>query len=149
MTFQGPASRAESFLAYASSLWRRGGERPYGEDVFRHLLAVERRRADQSKRPVLLAMVSLEADMETQRMSTAAADRIFTALSRTVREVDFIGWHREDFVAAAVLVQGTAPDNVTTAVEDRVRRAISDHLPANLRNSIRVRVRRLTQKVSD
>ena len=87
--------------------------------------------------------------METQRMSTAAADRIFAALSRTVREVDFIGWHREDFVAAAVLVQGTAPDNVTTAVEDRVRRAISDHLPANLRNSIRVRVRRLTQKVSD
>ena len=148
MTFQGTPSRVESFLASASSLWRQGGDRPYSQDVFRHLLTVERRRAEQSNRAVLLALVSLQADMEAQPMSPAAAGRIFAALSRTVREVDFIGWHRQDLVAGAVLVQGTAPGDVAVAVEDRVRRAICGYLPNRLSESVRIRVRRLTPKVS-
>lgn len=141
-------SNVGALLAYASSLWRRGPA-PYAPDVFRHFLAVERKRAEQSKRPVLVALVSMDSEVEPNRMSPLVGARVLAGLAQTVREVDFIGWYRQDYVAGAVLVQGTAPADVAVAVEQRVRRAVCGHLPAGVRDSVRVTVRRLTRRVMD
>ena len=144
---QAPTSTTVSLLAHAYSLFRRGAGEPYTQAVFRHFLAVERKRAEQSQRPVLVALVSLHAGSQPQRISRVARARIFTGLARTVREVDFVGWYVQDYVAAAVLVQGTALGDVTMSVEERVRRAVCGQLSGELHQSVRVRIRRLTRKV--
>lgn len=82
-------------------------------------------------------------------MSRRVGAQVLSGLAHTVREVDFIGWYHQDYVAGAVLVQGTAPGDAAVAVEERVRRAVCGHLPAALRDSARVRVRRLSSKVAD
>lgn len=148
MTSRANPSNVETFLTYVTSLWRPNAE-PYGPDVFRHLLAVERTRAEQSKRPLLLATVSMRSEAEPQRMSRLVGAQVFSGLANTVREVDFIGWYRKDYVAAAVLVQGTAPGDVAVAVEERVRRTVRGHLPAGLRDVVRVTVSRFPNKVAD
>ena len=148
MTPRAIPSNVETYLSYVSSLWRRSAE-PYGPDVFRHFLAVERRRAEQSKRPVLLALVSMRSELQPQRMSRLVGAQVFSGLAHTVREVDFIGWYRQDYVAGAVLVQGTAPGDVAGTVEERVRGTVRRHLPVDLRDAVRVNVRRLTTRVAD
>jgi hypothetical protein len=142
----GGGSKVESFLAYVCPLWRRGWGEPYDQPTFRHLLAVERKRAERSKRPVLVALVSVQIDMEAQRLSGPAAAGIFTGLARCVREVDFIGWHRQDHVAGAVLVQGTAVADAVSHIEARFTRTLCDYLPADLRHALRVRVKRFHRK---
>ena len=148
MTPRALPSNVETFLTYASSLLRRECE-PYAPDVFRHLLAVERNRAERSKRQLLLALVSMRSETEPQRMSRLVGAQVFSGLAHTVREVDFIGWYRQDYVAGAVLVQGTVPGDVAVAVEERVRGTVRRHLPAGLRDAVRVNVKRLTPKVAD
>jgi len=149
VTVHDSRSKVASFLAYASPLRRRGFGEPYDEQVFQYFLSLERRRAEQAKRPLLLALVSLQVDMEPQRLSPRAGGRIFDGLAHCVREVDFIGWLRQDFVAAAVLVQGDAPEDASARVEERVTRAVYGRLPADLHDSLRVQVKSLSPRARD
>ena len=71
-----------------------------------------------------------------------AAKAIFSGLGESVREVDFVGWLREDLVAAAAL----APSASTTSPQaqkllaERVSRAISRRLPSALARALSVRI---------
>src|SRR5262245_49725281 len=83
----------------------------HNEAAFRYFLAVERRRAEQGSRSVLLVLVSLRSTQgRTQRLTQSAAGAIFRALGSSVREVDFVGWFRDSHVAAAALIQRSRPE---------------------------------------
>jgi hypothetical protein len=92
----------------------------HDEAAFRHLLGIERRRADFSGRVVLLVLVSLRgsAPGRSQRLTAQTANRIFAGLGSSVREVDFVGWLRDRHVAAAALVQRGRPQ--TAAIAARI-----------------------------
>jgi hypothetical protein len=111
----------------------------YNEEAFRHLLAVERRRAGRSRRSFLLVLVNVRPQPGLQRRIPASlAAGIFSALCVSVREVDFIGWFREDRIAGAVLTQGAQPlssevanqigQRITETLRSHVRTAMADHL---------------------
>ena len=79
----------------------------YNEIAFRHFLDIERRRAQRARRTLLLLLVHFR----TIRMSRAPlgpriSSQVFKALGGCVREVDFVGWHREGKVAGAVVALG-------------------------------------------
>ena len=86
----------------------------YNEEAFRHFLAIERKRSERARRSFLLLLVSLRKQPGMSVTFTSeVASRLFSGLSLCVREVDFIGWYREERVAGAVLTQGigtTEPD---------------------------------------
>src|SRR5688572_30946859 len=113
----------------------------YNQTAFRHFLAIERRRAERSGRPLLLVLVTLQQRTDRDVLPAATAAAIFRGLGETVREVDFVGWFREGLVAGAVLTQGaTAAEPTRAMVADRITRVLRDHLPASLGRSVRVRV---------
>jgi len=123
----------------------------YNEAAFGLFLSVERRRAEQSSRPVVLVLVSAQCTAGRRAtIEPAAAGALFTRLGTAVREVDFVGWYREGRVAAAVLTQQTAPpDDVCERVADRVKRALSSgQLHADM-PPLRVRVMCLRGKKAE
>jgi len=138
-----------SFLAQVSPRPRRDCGEPYDAPLFQHFLALERKRADKAKRPLLVAAVSLQGDGALQRLSPQAAERVFAGLALCVREVDFIGWLHQDFVAAAVLVQSDALEDVMSGIEDRVTRAVRGQLPADVHCALHVRVMRFSHWAVD
>lgn len=126
-----------SFSGFASG----AAGQAYNQTAFRHFLAIERKRAERSGRPLLLVLVALRGSHADNRLAGATAAAIFRGLGETVREVDFVGWFREGVVAGAILTQGsTAAEPRRTTVADRVTSVLKTHLPASLERSIRVRV---------
>jgi hypothetical protein len=113
----------------------------YNEAAFNHFLAIERRRAERSRRSILLVLVSVQAQAgRSNVLGHAAATELFARLGASVREVDFVGWYREGRVAAAVLTQQAPPSRATCdRVAERVTSAV--RIPALAAHGrLRVRV---------
>ena len=129
-----------------------GGQfwRAYNEAAFRHFLAVDRLRAGHSTRFLLLILASLRHSVGRSAMLTdAAAAALFCGLAECVREVDFVGWYREGYVAAAVLSPGVnASPEVPHLIVQRVLPALRKGLPADQSRNLRVRVVRLGGKTA-
>jgi hypothetical protein len=120
--------------------------RAYNEAAFRHFLDIERKRAEHPAYSVLLVLVSRRLSPgRNATLHHADASALFSALGASVREADFVGWYRENRVAAAVLTypSSTAP-NVIGRVTGRVIRALETH--ALDYRSIRVRAVSLGSK---
>jgi hypothetical protein len=113
----------------------------YNEAAFSHFLAIERRRAERSRRSVLLVLVS--AQSQTGRpavLDQMAASALFARLGAAVREVDFVGWYREGRVAAAVLTQ-QVPASVEACNRVVARVTAALNIPAiGAHGRLRVRV---------
>jgi hypothetical protein len=118
----------------------------YNEEAFRYFLAIERKRAERSRRSFFLLLVSLrKVPGMSGRIPPVVAARIFSGLWLCVREVDFIGWFREDLVAGAVLTQGA--QSSTPGVASRLGQRITDTLcrsvPSNVARRLHVRLLQL------
>ena len=116
---------------------------PYGEEAFRYFLSLERKRAERSRRSLLLLMVTLTTDSNRGAgIPGVVSDKLFSALSLCVRDVDFIGWYRRDRVAAAVLTQGADSPAFEAAEQIRLRvtELLSERLPVNVSRRLHVRV---------
>jgi len=117
----------------------------YNEEAFRHLLAIERRRATRSQRACLLLLVSLRSgSARAERMPPDSVTAIFTGLSVALRDVDFVGWFRQERVAAAFLAQGAElPADAPLVVGERVTDTLRRSLTAADAARLQVRVLRL------
>jgi hypothetical protein len=115
----------------------------YNEDAFRYFLGIERNRGERSLRSSLLVLVNLRKDSDlSPQMSPSVAAKIFAGLSLCVREVDFVGWHRENRVAGAVLAQGSdLPDpEVSRRISQRISEVVGEQLPAHVAGRLHVRL---------
>jgi lipopolysaccharide/colanic/teichoic acid biosynthesis glycosyltransferase len=65
-----------------------------GENSFKRMIAVERKRAERSKEPFLLMLVELGDHPETDE-TRKVLDRMLTVLRTCSRETDIIGWYKE------------------------------------------------------
>jgi hypothetical protein len=121
----------------------------YNEVAFRHFLALERRRAERGRRALLLVLVNLKIDRRSRApLGSRLSGQIFEVLGACVREVDFVGWHREGKVAGAVIaLRMGAPAEVQGLLDERVGNALRMQLPKE-QMQLRVRVVRLGGKVS-
>jgi hypothetical protein len=121
----------------------------YNERAFRYFLGIERNRGERSQRSSLLVLVNLKrASDTTAQMTPSVAAKIFAGLSLCVREVDFVGWHRENRVAGAVLAQGSdTPDpDVSRRISQRVSEVVGEQLPAHIADRLHVRLVHLRPK---
>jgi hypothetical protein len=115
----------------------------YNEVTFRHFLALERKRAEQAGRPLLLMLVSFSHLPQARgRMAPTLAARVFSGLGACVREVDFIGWYRDGQVAGAVLAQGDELPRIELPrlIAERVTDALQRRIPRRLAGGLHVRV---------
>lgn len=120
-----------------------GGGTVYNEEAFRYLLQVERKRYEASLNPFVLVLVDLRRHGSGTMAETVAAS-IFSALTRTLRDTDVIGWYREDRIIGVVLTHlGDAPIAETTRqISARVTNAVSADLSQDVTASLKVRLYR-------
>jgi hypothetical protein len=119
-------------------------EQSYPEDVFRHLLAVERTRSERSGRPFALLLVDLKPDARgsSALLHPLVARKILASLQQCLRETDYMGWYRADAVVGAVLTElPDGPDVVApNSVAARANRVLSQNLPPRIATRIRLRL---------
>jgi hypothetical protein len=139
----------DSFPAYSAFACGNLGL-AYNEIAFRHFLALERRRAERARRALLLLLVHFKMSRASRApLGPRASGQIFNVLGACVREVDFVGWHREGKVAGAVVsIGGGAPTDVQRLLKERVGKALGAQLPRDQMAQLRMRVVRLGGKVS-
>lgn len=115
----------------------------YNEEAFRHLLEIERTRAERSACPFLLLLVRLgRGPGHGGRVPREVGPTLLSGLSVCVREVDFVGWYREGRVAGAVLAQGLdiPASEAPSRIVERVTQVLRQRLPATIASRLQVRV---------
>ena len=120
----------------------RGRLDAYNEEAFWYLLRVERRRSERSRRPFLLVLVVLKNEAGAEvRMHPAIVDKLFSGLSRVLRETDVIGWYREEQIVGALLSgQGDGPwTELSARITERLTDALSQTLPEPMSRRLQVR----------
>jgi hypothetical protein len=143
-------------LRDASDAWPAGPavtdcpHQAYSEEAFRYFLGLERKRAERSRRSLLLLLVNLTVDDEGgQTISPGISSKLFSGLSLCVRDVDFIGWYRHGRVAGAVLTQGADSPALEASeqIRNRVTELLAKRLPAGVAARLQVRVLQARQTV--
>ena len=121
----------------------------YDEAAFRHFLAVDWWRAARTRRSLFLVLVTVrQRPGPSAKLTDATAAALFGGLGACVREVDFVGWYREGYVAAAVLTQGSkASGDARHLIAARIRPALRERLFPDEARNLRVRVVRLDGSV--
>lgn len=114
----------------------------YNEAAFKYFLDADRRRIQRCERSMLLVLVSLRtAAGPSAPLTDELALQLFSGLSASVREVDFVGWYREGRVAGAVLPQAVnASDQLRRLIAGRVLTTLKKTLPGDRAADLRVRV---------
>jgi hypothetical protein len=111
----------------------------YNEEAFQYFLEIERKRSELSNRPFLLMLVDFN---KHPRIDAVTGEKLFSVLSLSLRETDFIGWYREGRVAGAVLTQhGEADgDHLSELVRARIEGALRQLLPPALASQLQARI---------
>jgi hypothetical protein len=113
----------------------------YTEEVFQYFLEIERRRSRVSGQSFLLLVIS-SMDTPGELIPAPLAEKAFAALSASVRETDFVGWHLQGKIIGAVLIQAVDSSKVATAsrVSERLSKALAKQLASGLVEQLRFRL---------
>jgi hypothetical protein len=120
-----------------------GEAHAYDEDAFQYFLEIERKRSESSNRPFLLMLIDFKRHPGVEpAIDGAAARTLFSALSKCVRETDFIGWYREGRVVGAVLTQHGDFDggDLSEIIRRRAAAQLEQLLPAELGRDLQLRM---------
>lgn len=74
------------------------------EEAFNRILELERKRSERSKRPFLLMLLSLEGVASDDNGGNLGA-KVFSCLAATKRDIDVMGWYRQDSVAGIIFTE--------------------------------------------
>ena len=114
----------------------------YNEAAFHYFLAADRSRAQRSPRSMVLVLVSLRLSPgRSDFLTDSLASTLFAGLGACVREVDFVGWYRQDRVVGAVLPQAAVSSTeLRSLILSRILTSLKKSLPADATRHLHVRV---------
>jgi hypothetical protein len=97
---------------------------------------------------MVLVLVSLRLSPgRSELLTDSAASTLLTGLVACVREIDFVGWYRQDRVVGAVLPQGTVSSaELRSQILKRILTSLKTSLPADATRHLHVRVVRFGSK---
>lgn len=106
------------------------GERELmGEDSFKRMIALERKRSERSQEPFLLMLVDV---MENADSPTAhkVLDRMVSVLMSASRDTDIAGWYREGVTLGVMFTELLTTDKnlIVTTILGRVRALVREEL---------------------
>jgi exopolysaccharide biosynthesis polyprenyl glycosylphosphotransferase len=111
------------------------------EEIFRAMLALERRRAERSRQPFVLMLLDTSA-VEAEKRGSALFEPLASAVASAIRESDLIGWYEEDSVLAVIFTEVCTDENYS--VTEILTTKVVDALQKNLELGI---LRKLTLSV--
>jgi lipopolysaccharide/colanic/teichoic acid biosynthesis glycosyltransferase len=106
------------------------GERvALGEEAFRRVIAIERKRTERSKAPFVLML--LDADNHhSSEASAKTLDRIVTALLSFSRDTDVVGWYIDRTTVGALFtgLDSNDKESILSTILSRVSATLRDQL---------------------
>jgi hypothetical protein len=115
----------------------------YDQETFRYLLESESKRSDRSGYFCQILLVYwTDAQGRDVQMNSHAAKTVMAALSRSLRETDYIGWYRDGHIAGAVLtvLAQEAMAQVSTQLQPRLVEIIRAELGVEETSRLQIRV---------
>lgn len=98
--------------------------RPLGEEAFRRIIGIERKRTERSKAPFVLALLQEMQPGDGTNLRTL--DLVMSILLGTSRDTDLVGWYKEK-VTVGALFTGLLPGD-KGAVIDTIRARVRESL---------------------
>jgi lipopolysaccharide/colanic/teichoic acid biosynthesis glycosyltransferase len=117
----------------------RGGA--LSEETFHAMLNRERRRAERSRKPVVLILVDSHAVCKSGS-GTAHLERLTSVVSDATRETDIMGWYEEDLVLGVMFTEVNLDVKrpITEVLHSKVMAALRDKLDHRLVSNLVVSV---------
>jgi len=84
--------------------FKNGRSHLFPEELFTTLLALERKRAERSRKPFALMLLDARVPFRTEHRDMVLA-RLLVSLSASTRETDVWGWHKEGAVIGVILTE--------------------------------------------
>jgi lipopolysaccharide/colanic/teichoic acid biosynthesis glycosyltransferase len=100
-----------------------------GEDVFKRLIAIERKRTERSKSPFVLMLLEV-ADQQDFEKTKRVLDAILAALLPACRDTDLVGWYKENAVIGTMFTGLVISDrnSILSAILNRVSETLQNEL---------------------
>ena len=99
------------------------------EEAFRRMLSLEKKRAQRSGKPFLLALLELDNQLVTGK-GRNTLDRVMSVLASTTRETDVTGWSADGDVVGVMFTEiGTQQrDSTVATITTRVTETLRSQL---------------------
>jgi lipopolysaccharide/colanic/teichoic acid biosynthesis glycosyltransferase len=109
----------------------------HSEEVFTKLLALERKRAERSRRPFALVLAEMGNALITDPL---AEKQVAAALSSSIREIDILGWYETGVALGVILTEIGSADTklVRDTVLGRIRTALQRNLGSTRSEAVHV-----------
>lgn len=99
------------------------------EEAFRRMMAIERKRAERSRKLVLLTLLEIESQMPLEK-TRKVLSKILSALATTTRETDVTGWYQDNCMVGVMFTEIAIEDrgSILATIMGRVSGALRSHL---------------------
>jgi lipopolysaccharide/colanic/teichoic acid biosynthesis glycosyltransferase len=107
------------------------------EETFQTMLALERRRAERSRKPFVLMLLDVQA-LFKHGNSAKLFEQVKIAVRAATRETDIIGWYKQSGILAAIFTEVTLPekDPITQVLLTKVVRSLHSHVDRQFASKI-------------
>lgn len=109
----------------------------FNEDVFKRMIAIERKRTERTKEPFLLMLLELGSNRNTGKIEKSL-EGVMSAMRSCTRETDILGWYKDQKVAGTIFTGLTIDDKnaILSAILSKVNTALRRELPAEQFNQV-------------
>ena len=99
------------------------------EDIFRRMIAIERKRTERSKSPFVLMLLEVTNQQNSEK-TKKALDCIVTALVASCRDTDLVGWYKHRKIVGTMFtgLVMTDKNSILSAILSRVSSTLRDEL---------------------
>ena len=103
-----------------------------GEESFKRMIAVERKRTERSREPFLLMLLEAGEQKRTEKRGRAL-DMVVDAMRLSTRETDIVGWYKEQMTVGVMFTGLNVDDRnaVLSTILSRVSSALRSELTSD------------------
>ena len=107
------------------------------EEVFRRMIALERKRSERTQRPFVLLLMDTGRNLPTERNGRVLLD-ILCSLKAATRETDVMGWHEMNSVVGVMFTEITLDNNlILSTLLARISDVLRDRLTIEQFNQLK------------
>jgi lipopolysaccharide/colanic/teichoic acid biosynthesis glycosyltransferase len=125
------STRQKVMPTFDSSLTTRAGI--LQEETFHNMLALERRRAERSRKPFVLMLVDASPFSEAE-VSDGLGSQLTSVLLKSTRETDLVGWYKKGVILGVIFTEISL--EFTTPITEILRSKVVSALHKELSNKV-------------
>src|SRR6202020_2163355 len=112
---------------------------PLDEEIFRRMIAIERKRTERSKAPFLLMLLEVVSDQGVKK-DRKTLSLIASALLASSRDTDLVGWYKDNVIIGAMFTGLVIQDKRTMldTFLTKVTSSLRDELTADQFNQVSI-----------